>query len=198
MRLSSLTACMILALSPAVPAFAETSLRVMSYNIWGGRGNEGKGIDETVAAIRAAGADIVGLQETRLEPDPCSATDCAATGDSVAAALAKTLGWHVYDQTQTNVALWANAVISRYPIGPASPQDLGVKIEVDGRTVWLFNIHLDDEPYQPYQLLGIEYGPAPFIKTEAEAVRFANDTRGPAMDLLASDMKAAAGPLRSL
>lgn len=177
----------------ALPAAAETTLRVMSFNIWGGGANEGKGVDETVAAIRAAGADVVGLQETRLEPDPCTPTACAAVGVSAASAIAKALGWHVYDQTQSNVALWANAIISRYPIGPASPNDLGVPLDVDGRTVWLFNIHHDDEPYQPYQLLGIEYGPAPFIKTEAEAIRFANETRGPAMDLLAADMKAADG-----
>ncbi len=84
-------------------------------------------------------------------------------------------------------------MISRFPIGPASPNDLGVPIDVDGTTVWLFNIHLDDEPYQPYQLLGIEYGPAPFIKTEAEAIDYASQTRGPAMDLLAQDMAAAEG-----
>jgi exonuclease III len=194
MRLNVLICAFILAgLTPQAQAQAqpETTLRVMSYNIWGGGANEGKGIDETVAAIKAAGADIVGIQETKVEPDPCTATDCEATGDSVAPAIAEALGWHVYDQTQQNVALWANAVISRYPIGPASENDLGVPIDVEGRTVWIFNVHLDDEPYQPYQLLSIEYGPAPFIKTEAEAIEFANQTRGPAMDLLEADMAAA-------
>lgn len=184
------TAC--LAILLAAPAGAET-LRVMSFNIWGGGRNEDKGIEETLAAIRASGADIVGLQETRLEPDPCTATDCAAVGDSIAPALAQALGWYVYDQTATNAALWANAVISRYPIGDASPNDLGVAVDVNGRTVWLFNIHLDDEPYQPYQLLGIEYGPAPFLSTAAGAVDFANRTRGPALDLLEADLAAADG-----
>ncbi len=193
MRPAALAPAFALAICAALPAAAETTLRVMSFNIWGGGGNEGKGVEETVAAIRAAGADIVGLQETRLEPDPCTATDCAATGDSVAPAIARALGWYHHDQTQQNVALWANAVISRYPIGPASPNDLGVPIDVEGRTVWLFNIHHDDEPYQPYQLLGIEYGPAPFIATEAEAVDWATRTRGPAMDLLSSDLTAAEG-----
>lgn len=176
----------------AAPAGAET-LRVMSFNIWGGGMNEGKGIEETLAAIRAAGADVVGVQETRLEPDPCTATDCPATGESVASALAEALGWHVRDQTATNEALWANAVISRHPIGAVSPNDLGVALDVNGRTVWLFNIHLDDEPYQPYQLLGIEYGPAPFLSTAAGAVDFANRTRGPAMELLLADMATAEG-----
>jgi exonuclease III len=176
----------------AGPAGAET-LRVMSFNIWGGSANEAKGIEETLAAIRASGADVVGLQETRLEPDPCTATDCRATGDSVAPALAAALGWHVHDQTAENSALWANAAISRYPIGAVSANDLGVALDVDGRTVWLFNLHLDDEPYQPYPLLGIAYGPAPFIATEAEARRFATETRGPALGLLLADMAAAEG-----
>lgn len=176
----------------AGPVGAET-LRVMSYNTWGGGANEGKGIEETVAAIKAARADVVGLQETRLESEPCTAENCPAVGESVAPALAKALGWYVHDQTAENGALWANAILSRYPMGAASPNDLGVPVDVNGKTVWLFNIHLDDEPYQPYQLLGIEYGPAPFISTEAEAIRFATETRGSALGLLLADMEKAEG-----
>lgn len=187
-----LLTCALLGLT-AGASQAETKLRVMSFNIWGGGQNEDKGVEETVAAIRAAGADIVGLQETRLESDPCTAESCPASGPSAAKAVADALGFYYYDQTQENVALWANAVISRYPIGAATANDLGVPIDVNGVTVWAFNIHHDDEPYQPYQLLGIEYGPAPFITTEAEAVDWANRTRGPAMDLLFTDMKAAEG-----
>lgn len=179
------------ALLCAAPAGAET-LTVMSFNIWGGGANEGKDVSQTVAAIRAAGADVVGLQETRLESDPCTAESCPATGPSVAAVIAEALGgWHVHDQTAENPALWANAVISRHPIGAVSANDLGVKIDVNGRPVWLFNIHHDDEPYQPYQVLGIEYGPAPFVKTAAEAEHYARLTRGAAMDLLEADMAAA-------
>jgi len=177
----------------AAPAGAETTLRVMSFNTWGSGVNEGKGVEETVAAILASGADIVGLQETRSEPEECSAEVCDAVGTSSAKVIAEALGWQYHDQGQKNVALWANAVVSRYPIGAVSPAGLGVEIDVEGRKVWLFNIHLDDEPYQPYQLMSIEYGPAPFITTEAEAVDWAQKTRGPAMDLLEADMVAAAG-----
>jgi len=170
---------------------AET-LKVLSFNIYGGGANDGKGIEETVAAIQAVNPDVIGLQETRLELDPCEADYCPATGPSVAKDIAKALGFYYYDQTQENPALWANAILSRYPIGAPSQNDLGVSLDVNGKTVWVFNIHLDDAPYQPYQLLGIEYGAAPFISTETEAVQFAKDTRGPAMDLLAADMMAAA------
>jgi endonuclease/exonuclease/phosphatase family metal-dependent hydrolase len=169
------------------------TLRVMSYNIYGGGQNDGKPIDETVAAIRAADPDIIGIQETRLESDPCTADLCPAAGPSAAQAIADALGMHVYEQTATNEALWANAILSRYPIGAASANDLGVSIDVDGHSVWMFNVHLDDSPYGPYQALDIPYGTAPFVHTADELSAFALATRGPALALLHEDMASAAG-----
>jgi endonuclease/exonuclease/phosphatase family metal-dependent hydrolase len=171
----------------------ETSLTVMSFNAWGAGANESKPIDETVAAIEAADADLIGVQETRVEGPKCTAESCPPLGASRAKQLADALGYHYYDQTAGNDALWANAIISRYPIGEATPNDLGVELDVDGRSVYAFNIHLDDSPYQPYQLLDIKYGDAPFIDTEAEAVRFAQETRGSAVQLLRQDLAAADG-----
>lgn len=173
-----------LALLAAVPAQAETTLRVMSYNIWGAGANEAKGIEETLAVLRAADADIIGLQEVRTEGETCTTESCPPLGESVGPALAAALGYHYHEQAAENPALWANAVLSRFPITGTAPNELGVSLDVEGRTVWLLNVHLDDAPYQPYQLLGIEYGPAPFITTAEEAVRFAQETRGPAMDLI--------------
>jgi exodeoxyribonuclease III len=172
---------------PAPPAQLD-SLRVMTFNIYGGGANEGKPVDETVAAIQAAGADIIGVQETRLESDPCTAQSCPATGPSAASAIAEALGFYVYEQTQANAALWANAVLSRYPITGATAHDLGVRIDVAGRAVYVFNIHLTDFPYQPYQLLGIEYGDAPFLDNEAAAIAAAQAARAPALALLSEDL----------
>lgn len=177
----------------AFAADPTTELTVMSFNIWGGGANDEKDVSETAAAIRAAGADIIGVQETKPEPDVCDADDCVPTGPSVAKDLAKALGFHYYDQTKSNPALWANAIISRYPIGKATDNDLGAEIDVNGRKVYAFNIHLTDYPYQPYQLLNIEYGPAPFLKTADEAVAAATKARGPALDLLMKDLKQAEG-----
>ncbi len=123
-----------------------------------------------------------------LEGPDCTAKHCPPLGDSVAKELADALGYHYYEQRQVNEALWANAILSRDPIGEPTPNDLGVEIDVDGQEVYAFNIHLDDSPYQPYQLLDIPYGGAPFIDTEAEAIRFAERTRGPAIDLLKEDL----------
>lgn len=179
--------------SAALAADPTTELTVMSFNIWGGGANEEKDVSETAAVIRAAGADIIGIQETKPEPDVCDADDCVPTGPSVARQLAEALGFHYYDQAKTNPALWANAILSRYPIGKPTDNDLGAEIDVNGRKVYAFNIHLTDFPYQPYQLLGIDYGPAPFLKTAEEAVAAAAKARGAALDLLMKDMKQAEG-----
>jgi len=176
-----------------LPVLADTTLRVMSFNIWGGGGNADKPIDETLAVLRAANADIIGLQETRLESADCSAEYCPAAGPSVGPALAAALGYHYHEQETENVALWANGILSRFPITATAPHDLGVAIDVEGRRVWLFNVHLDDEPYQPYQIMGIEYGPAPFVDNAEDAVIWARETRGPALALLAEAMVAAEG-----
>src|SRR5262245_37155210 len=77
----------------------STTLTVMAFNIWGGGANAGKPVDETVAAIKAAGADIVAVSETRQEGDPCTADSCPPRGPSVAPRLAEALGFHYYDQT---------------------------------------------------------------------------------------------------
>lgn len=178
--------------TPASPG-AGTTLTVMTFNVWGGGANEGKPVEETAAVIRAAGADIVGIQETRQEAADCTEESCPPASESVAAKLAQALGFHYYDQSQSNDALWANAILSRYPIGAATPNDLGVAIEVPGRRVFAFNIHLTDFPYQPYQAMGIPYGDAPFLKTGAEVAQAAKAARGAGIALLLEDLQAAEG-----
>ena len=172
----------------------ETTLTVMSFNVYGGGVNEDKPVDETVSVIEEVDPDIVGIQETRREGDPCTAKSCPPAGPSVAKEIADELGYHYYDQPYdedepfASQALWANAILSRYPIEGPTAHDLGVEIGVDGRTVYAFNVHLDDSPYQPYQLVDIPYGGAPFIDTEREAVRFARETRGPAVELMKQEL----------
>lgn len=177
--------------TPSFGADGQTELTVMSYNIWGGGTNDKKPLDETIAAIKAVNPDIIGVLETVAEPDPCDADNCEPKGQSVAKELAGKLGYFYYNQNKRNVALWSGAILSRYPIGKATDNDLGVEIDVKGRKVFAFSLHLTDFPYQPYQLLNIDYGPAPFLKTADEAIASAKTTRGPAVDLFMQDLKAA-------
>lgn len=164
-------------------------LSVMTFNTWGAGNNDGKSVAETVAAIRAADADIVGLQEVRAEGSACEADDCPPGGPGVADAIAEALGYEFYVQRQENDALWANAILSRYPISKATKNDLGVVIKIGERRIAFFNIHLTDYPYQPYQLLGIPYGNSALLDSEQQAIRAAVDARGPAIRLLLDEME---------
>jgi endonuclease/exonuclease/phosphatase family metal-dependent hydrolase len=113
-------------------------LRVMTFNMaggeWGwehGPGSRQTAADEraVVAAIRAARADVVGLQEpfgrTRL--------------------IARMLGpsWHAYPRLHT---------VSRYPIlEPGGANGVYGFLQVaPGRVVAVFNTHLPSLPYGPY------------------------------------------------
>jgi exodeoxyribonuclease III len=175
-------------LQAAAPLSAETRLTLLSFNAWGAGLNEGKPIDETVAVLRAADADLVGLQETRAEGAACTAADCPPGARSVAPELAAALGMRGHLQQGDEHVVWANAILSRFPIAGATPNGLGVVVEVEGRRIAVFNVHATDFPYQPYQLLGISYGDAPFLHTAEAAVQAAAEARGPALRLLLEDL----------
>lgn len=163
-------------------------LTVMTFNTWGAGANEGKTIDETLAVIRRLKPDIIGLQEVRRESVPCTSV-CPPDGPSVAGDIAKALGYHFYEQQQVNEALWANAIISKYPVKRGTPNDLGIVFDAGGREVALMNVHLTDYPYQPYQALEIPYDDAPFLYSEEALVEAAKSARGPALDLLMADLE---------
>jgi endonuclease/exonuclease/phosphatase family metal-dependent hydrolase len=176
----------------ASPLAAATRLTLLSFNTWGGGLNEGRPIDETVAVLRATDADLAGLQEMRAESSTCSATDCPPGERSVAGPLAAALGLHVHEQSGPEEVVWACAILSRLPIVATSPNGLGAIVEVDGRRLGVFNIHPTDYPYQPYQLLDIPYGEAPFLDTAEEAVAAATATRAETLRLLREDLAWAA------
>ena len=170
---------------------APETLTVMVFNAWGAGGNSGDSFDDVVAAIRRVDPDIVGLLETRLEADPCTAEVCPPVGTSVAPDIASRLGFHVYDQRGDDGGLWANAILSRYPILSTFDSELGVTIDVQGRKLAFFNVHLTDFPYQPYQLLGVPYGSAPLLQTAQDASAAAANARGPVIERLLADVASA-------
>lgn len=180
---------LLIALLSAGTALAEASrLTLLTFNAWGGGLNEGKPVDETLAVLRAADAGLVGLQEARAESSNCSAEDCPPGEHSIAPALAAALGMQLHEQRGNENVTWACAIFSRYPILRSTPNDLGVVVDVEGRRVAVFNIHPTDFPYQPFQLLRIPYGNAPFLETAEQAERAASEARGMALRLLLEDL----------
>ncbi len=88
----------------------------MSYNIWGGGANEGKTIDETLAVIRAANPDVIGLQEVRTEGEVCEADYCPPGPDSVGTGTGRGAGLALPRTDRRERALWAKASCRGSPI----------------------------------------------------------------------------------
>jgi exodeoxyribonuclease-3 len=180
-HISQLTASFgILLLCPLLAPAAET-LRVMSFNLWHG-GDAGKQpLTQTMEVIRAAKADIVGLQETGgFEKEK------GAGRPDHGRRLAGMLGWHYFNQGERT------GILSRFPIATNTPKKWGVTLRISpGREVRMFNVHLMHAPYQPYQLLKIPYANAPFITTAEEAVRAAQQARGGQVERLLAELKVA-------
>lgn len=158
----------------AVTVTAET-VRVMTFNIWVG-GEAGKQpLSQTLEVIRAAKADVAGLQETR-----------DSRRQDNGRRLAEMLGWNYFDQGG------GRAIASRYPIVTNTPQKWGAALRLASeRQAWIFNAHLMHAPYQPYQLLAIPYADGRFIKTADEAVSEARKARGQQIERLVAELKPA-------
>ncbi|MDR2642572.1 MAG: endonuclease/exonuclease/phosphatase family protein [Planctomycetaceae bacterium] len=146
-------------------------LKVMSFNIWVGGG---KSVEETAQVIRETKADIVGIQE-------------ASKGENNnAKKIAEEMGWHCY------VINYSRTIISRYPIVKPSPNGNGCKIQIgENRFVWMFNIHLNAWPYEPYLLNGISNSNVPLLDTAEDAVKSAWNSRGKDVEGTISDIKEA-------
>jgi endonuclease/exonuclease/phosphatase family metal-dependent hydrolase len=161
----------------AEPTDKPTStFRLMSFNIWVGGEAGGQPLEQTAAVIKAAQADIVGIQESWSRSSP--KTDNAER-------LAKMLGWQ-----HVNLQGGSTSIISRFPIGEKTPAGWGATIQLSAtQSIILFNAHLAPSPYQPYQLASIKYGTGRFITTEAETIDEARKARGAQVDALVKDVK---------
>lgn len=173
-----MAATLLLAMGGGSRAVGE-ELRVMTFNLWHG-GDAGKQpLAQTMEVIRAAKADLVGLQETH-------GFEKEGTRPDHGRKLAEMLGWHYFDQGERT------GVLSRHPLVTNTPRRWGVTVRLpSGHAVRMFNAHLSHAPYQPYQLLKIPYANAPFITTAEEAVREAGAARGGQMERLLAELQPA-------
>ncbi|MCC6234015.1 MAG: endonuclease/exonuclease/phosphatase family protein [Verrucomicrobiales bacterium] len=168
--------CLVTAMTHAAEPELE-SVRVMTFNLWHGGDAGRQPLEQSAAVIRAAKADLVGLQETE------GITPSNAARPNRAPELAQLLGWHCFDQGGRT------AILSRHPFAQASPNQWGTSVQLpSGTRIWIFNAHFPASPYQPYQLLRIPYFDAPFLRTADEAVKAAHSARGASLDRLTKDM----------
>lgn len=194
--------------SITVAAAAEptkTQLNLLTFNtINAGQGLEtpvANAFEKTIEVIKASQADIACLNEVKADveqPDGSWQPD----GPSVANKIASALNFNVFDQssfyaedaarTNNHPALWADSIISRFPIEGGTPSGYGAQINVNGQKVHVFCLNMDYKPYPAYQINNIEYEGYPFIKTEKEAIHYANMAHKAGMDILSAEINTVA------
>ncbi len=158
--LPALAVALILAFGPFLPAAltvahpapapqAATSLRVLTYNIQQGYDAQGqKALDSQLAAIRAANADVIGLEESDMAR--------IANGNSdVVRYVADRLGLYSYYGPRTVTGTFGIALLSRYPIRnpetfylySTGEQTAGIhaQITANGRTFNVLVTHLGND-----------------------------------------------------
>ena len=148
---------------PGGRLFNVWELRVMTFNMWFGGHSGGQQLEQSAEVVRAARADVVGIQEGSRFP--------AGEFPDDAAAMAELLGWHYVAQGRNR------AIMSRYPIVEQTPKRWGARVGVPNADVWVFNTHFAHAPYQPFQLLSISYANAAFLDSAEAAVAAASDAR---------------------
>jgi GNAT superfamily N-acetyltransferase/endonuclease/exonuclease/phosphatase family metal-dependent hydrolase len=153
-----LTLLILLGLTTAASAAAVTELKILSFNIWV---NGGRSLSNCIEVIRAAGADIVGLQE-------CNAP--------TAQTIASNLGFYAATDNDASI-------VSRFRIltNIVASGGRGVTIELTpGQRAHFFNCHLTAYPYGPYDLHD--------GKTPSFVIAGENSTRMPALNQLLTAM----------
>ena len=135
----------------AADAFAQRSLRVMTYNIRHGRGTDGEfNLKRTAAVIRGTCPDLVALQEVDRGTQRTEGVDQPAE-------LARLTGMRV--AFQKNIAFqggdYGNAILSRFPICqqvdlklPSHRKGeqrgaLAIQVYHCGRPLWFISTHFD-------------------------------------------------------
>jgi endonuclease/exonuclease/phosphatase family metal-dependent hydrolase len=151
----------------AVPRAASPSITVLSFNLWHGGDAGGVGVAGLTDVVRASGADLVGVQEGHG-----FASEEGAPRPDRARELADALGF------EYQPLAGRRALLSRWPIVPGSADGLGARVATPHGEVALVCVHAAAAPYQPYQLLWIEYFGGVFLDTADEAVSAARAARG--------------------
>lgn len=153
----------------------EELVKVLTFNMWHGGDAGNKPLSKSLEVIRVSGATIVCAQETRGYGDP---------RPDNSAIIARELGWNHVDLGSSR------SIFTKYGITHVTPSGNGAKIKIaENQYIWVFNCHLMHMPYQPYQLADKPYGDFPFIKTEDEAILWANEARGKKVKELAEEIK---------
>lgn len=123
----------------------ETSVKTMTYNIWGARSGGIPDLEEIAAVIRRYDPDLVALQEVD------KFTDRNSKHGDVAKELAKLTGMDFYFAKAINIqgGEYGDAVLSKLPIKEKKAYNLGVTPELGGeiRSVARITVEKGDKEF---------------------------------------------------
>jgi len=123
----------------ATAASEDNSLRVLTFNVWGGN----QRLNDVEQWLREQNADVVMLQEV--------------TGPIYLFTNTSLRDIYPY---QSDVTMWGNTTLSRYPIsneemldvGDGAPTQHRLTLDVNGESVMIYNIHLHVPTQEASQL----------------------------------------------
>lgn len=143
-------------------------LKIMTFNISAETlclNNNSKNIIDIIKNINP---DILGIQETKCHDEIKNIYTDIKLYDLISKEL--DFSYEFNDKTHT-------VIFTKYPIIYSTEKYKGIIIKIQNNNIGIFNIHLTDEPYQPFQILNITYGDYPFINSEQEAINQAKLAR---------------------
>ena len=168
-------------------------LRVMSYNIENGgllfykKSGNMNYVKKYIDLIRSNRIDIISFQE------------CKMRDVDISKIVAEKLGYfhkYFFDKTDFYTKKYYHqAIISKYPIVYSDEITNVCGVMVKGVVVNIVNIHLDDEPYIPYSIKGVEYTNTPSnIKSNSDKVDLSFVTKRYTVTTLMDDKRVLTEP----
>lgn len=143
-------------------------LKIMSFNIAAETLCLNNNSQIIINIVKSINSDILGIQEINCHNEITNEYTNIYLYEQIAKEMK-----YFYEFNQTTHTV----IFSKMPIIDVSPIFKGIIIKINDASIGIFNIHLTDEPYQPYQIAKIPYGDYPFIDSELEAIEQAKMAR---------------------
>jgi len=156
------------------------NLKIMSFNIAAETLCLNNNSQIIVQIVKSVNPDILGIQEINCHNE----TTNEYTNSNLYEQISKTMKYFYKLNENTHTAIF-----SKLPISDTSPKFKGIIVKRNNDLIGVFNIHLTDEPYQPYQIAKIPYGDYPFVNSETEAIEYAKNARSKTIQDLLAEIK---------
>ena len=145
-----------------------SNIKIMSFNIAAETLCTNNNHQVIISIIKTINPDILGIQEINCHNEITN----QYTNIELYELISKELKYNYKNNKQPQTVIF-----SKYPIIDTDNNYKGIVVKKNNKLIAIFNIHLTDEPYQPYQIAKIPYGNYPFVESEQEAIVQANLAR---------------------